>query len=99
MVARAASKRARASFLPSADSEEPSPRTYDRGLILHLFDAHLRALGVTGKFREQIMGAAKKKYGLKDAPGGIAAIQAVVAVLDGFPVERVRRGFPEGREE
>lgn len=95
MVARRSSLRA--SFLPRRLGTV-SDRAHDRALVLRLFEAHTRALGVNAVTLEQWMRAAEKNYGTANEPGGIGCIRAVLAVADGFPAGRVTRGFPEGRE-
>lgn len=70
-------------------------RSRDRELVLRLFEADLRALGIQPKIRAEWLRQAAKEYGGPHEPGGLCAIRAIIAVLDGFPVERVKRGFSE----
>jgi len=96
MVARARSQRSD-DFLAGRRQPVVSERCQDRALVLRLFEAHTRALGVSEVTVEQWVRAADAHYGTPDEPGGVACIRAVLAVEDGFPASRVTRGFPEGR--
>lgn len=68
----------------------------DKPTMLKLFDAFLRAEGMTPSWRKKCLAAADKNFQGNDEAGTLDGIRAVIAVYNGFPLENVRRGFPEG---
>jgi hypothetical protein len=64
--------------------------------VLKLFDAYLRALGVTPKIKHDWLGRARETYGTPHEPGGLTAVRAMLAVLDGnCTLDDIKRGFKQ----
>lgn len=76
-----------------------STRARDKTVILELYGAELRAIGIAPSNRATYMKVAKERFGdPRTEPPGLAGIRAMVAVLDGFPVDEVTTHFPQGYE-